>query len=586
MDHCGFEPYHVPQQSRRDKLRLISQSNLLPSPPPLLPPPSPFHHPDFHNSIKQETNNFMGFVYNSHNFILDPQNQDITTTNNPFLSSLPLPLPLPLYPQTTQHNHHQIQPQQSQDHDVVYRTTTDQVSNGQGLSLSLSSKQTNNSINHFQRIFNTNNEDNLLLLSSRSSVPLGPFTGYASILKGSRFLRPAQLLLDELCDVGNGIYTADKFENDVGLPDPSSDDFNGDGLIDDTLCSNEGTNRQRKKSTLVSMLHEVYRMYKFYYQQMHAVVASFETVAGLGNAAPYANLALKAMSKDFRSLKDAITDQLQSSYNNNNQNDDDLSSSLGNNSNPALYRKSVVHNNGDGFMDHQPVWRPQRGLPERAVTVLRAWLFEHFLHPYPTDTDKIMLAKKTGLSRSQVSNWFINARVRLWKPMVEEIHMLETRQQSQKTECQKDQHHPNNNHLPIATSSLDQNRLNSIQKSHQLELPSKRGRDDFDSSSIGHHQEQQQQPVSVPYDNLGSFLGNSNNGGGSVSLTLGLHHQNNGMSLVPDQTYPTVRRLGLDVNMNNNNNNNEGYMFGGFEGQNRPFIREIMGGQLLHDFVG
>lgn len=28
---------------------------------------------------------------------------------------------------------------------------------------------------------------------------------------------------------------------------------------------------------------------------------------------------------------------------------------------------------------------------------------------------------------TQVSNWFINARVRVWKPMVEEIHMLETK---------------------------------------------------------------------------------------------------------------------------------------------------------------
>ena len=28
----------------------------------------------------------------------------------------------------------------------------------------------------------------------------------------------------------------------------------------------------------------------------------------------------------------------------------------------------------------------------------------------------------------QVSNWFINSRVRLWKPMVEEIHSLETQQ--------------------------------------------------------------------------------------------------------------------------------------------------------------
>jgi hypothetical protein len=29
----------------------------------------------------------------------------------------------------------------------------------------------------------------------------------------------------------------------------------------------------------------------------------------------------------------------------------------------------------------QHAWRPQRGLPESAVSVLRAWLFEHFLHP-------------------------------------------------------------------------------------------------------------------------------------------------------------------------------------------------------------
>ncbi|WOH09628.1 hypothetical protein DCAR_0729086 [Daucus carota subsp. sativus] len=67
-------------------------------------------------------------------------------------------------------------------------------------------------------------------------------------------------------------------------------------------------------------------------------------------------------------------------------------------------------------------WRPQRQLPKRSVSVLRAWLFEQFLHPYPKDSDKHMLAKQTILSRSQVSNWFINARVRLWKPMVEEMY--------------------------------------------------------------------------------------------------------------------------------------------------------------------
>jgi len=29
----------------------------------------------------------------------------------------------------------------------------------------------------------------------------------------------------------------------------------------------------------------------------------------------------------------------------------------------------------------QQLWRPQRGLPERSVSVLRAWMFDNFLHP-------------------------------------------------------------------------------------------------------------------------------------------------------------------------------------------------------------
>ncbi|CAM8913612.1 unnamed protein product [Rhodiola kirilowii] len=80
-----------------------------------------------------------------------------------------------------------------------------------------------------------------------------------------------------------------------------------------------------------------------------------------------------------------------------------------------------------------PVWQSQRGLPAYAVAVFKNWLFEHFLHPYPSDTDKNLLAQQTGLSRNQVSNWFINARVRLWKPLVEEIHTLDEQQGQQAT---------------------------------------------------------------------------------------------------------------------------------------------------------
>ncbi|KAL7604763.1 hypothetical protein Lser_V15G20476 [Lactuca serriola] len=83
-----------------------------------------------------------------------------------------------------------------------------------------------------------------------------------------------------------------------------------------------------------------------------------------------------------------------------------------------------------GMMEPE-AWRPQRGLPERSVNILRAWLFEHFLHPYPSDADKHLLARQTGLSRNQVSNWFINARVRLWKPMVEEMYQQESKEEAE-----------------------------------------------------------------------------------------------------------------------------------------------------------
>eukprot|EP00899_Mesostigma_viride_P017738 jgi/Mesvir1/25966/Mv20953-RA.1 len=65
--------------------------------------------------------------------------------------------------------------------------------------------------------------------------------------------------------------------------------------------------------------------------------------------------------------------------------------------------------------------RAHRGLPIAAVEILRAWLFDHFCYPYPKQADKKELAKKVGLSPVQVSNWFINARVRLWRPLIKDI---------------------------------------------------------------------------------------------------------------------------------------------------------------------
>ena len=134
---------------------------------------------------------------------------------------------------------------------------------------------------------------------------------------------------------------------------------------------------------MIVLFLQVNRRYKQYYHQMQIVVSSFDVIAGCGAAKPYTALALQTISRHFRCLHDAITGQIRVSRR-----------SLG---------EQDVSENGKGVrisrlryvdqhlrqqralqqlgMMQQHAWRPQRGLPENSVSILRAWLFEHFLHP-------------------------------------------------------------------------------------------------------------------------------------------------------------------------------------------------------------
>ncbi|XP_041971221.1 homeobox protein PKNOX1-like [Aricia agestis] len=58
-------------------------------------------------------------------------------------------------------------------------------------------------------------------------------------------------------------------------------------------------------------------------------------------------------------------------------------------------------------------------LPRHATQVMRAWLFQHLVHPYPTEEEKRSLAAATRLTLLQVNNWFINARRRILQPMLD-----------------------------------------------------------------------------------------------------------------------------------------------------------------------
>lgn len=117
---------------------------------------------------------------------------------------------------------------------------------------------------------------------------------------------------------------------------------------------------------------------------MRTVVSSFEAVAGEGAAMVYSTLASKAMSKHFRCLRDGIVGQIQVTKKAMGEKDP-VAAGTTRGETPRLklldqclrQQKSFQQ---AGMVESHP-WRPQRGLPERSVSILRAWLFEHFLHP-------------------------------------------------------------------------------------------------------------------------------------------------------------------------------------------------------------
>lgn len=101
------------------------------------------------------------------------------------------------------------------------------------------------------------------------SAPFGPFTGYAAVLGRSRFLGPAEKLLEEICDVGGAASHVDRSVSDEGVLDADpmeAIDHDMDGA--DRAASDagpiSGAEQQWKKTRLISMMEEVSSGYLVY----------------------------------------------------------------------------------------------------------------------------------------------------------------------------------------------------------------------------------------------------------------------------------------------------------------------------------
>ncbi|KAJ0981808.1 hypothetical protein J5N97_010063 [Dioscorea zingiberensis] len=413
----------------------------------------------------------------------------------------------------------------------------------------------------------------------------GPM-GVVNVLRSSKYARPAQELLEEFCSVGRGQLKGSRIgRHHHGSSNPNNPSASASAAaagassssskdVPPALSPADRFEHQRKKAKLLSMLDEVDRRYNHYCDQMQMVVNSFDAVMGFGAATPYTALAQKAMSRHFRCLKDAIVAQLKQTCELLGEKDGGSSSGITKGETPrlklldqSLRQQRAFHQMG---MMEQEAWRPQRGLPERSVNILRAWLFEHFLHPYPSDADKHLLARQTGLSRNQVSNWFINARVRLWKPMVEEMYQQEAKdegedreqgegshqRQQSPTQQQQQQHQRPENNAPENDPSLVPTSISMHQRNPPDPAPSMSHQSSTDDAILAATELCGPDAHVGPGDDVfrmadygvASALGPAATRmmfgtAGDVSLTLGLRHTSN-TSSAPETNRFSIRDFG------------------------------------------
>ncbi|XP_073287645.1 homeobox protein ATH1-like isoform X2 [Primulina huaijiensis] len=259
-------------------------------------------------------------------------------------------------------------------------------------------------------------------LSFNSDKPL-----QLSLMSGSRFFQAMQEILAEIARYALLSYTSTCIGNGINVSFSSSCpsergfsalDFSdgidrGCGVISRNNLIQRGV--EAKKRQLLALLQVVDDQYNHCLDEVHTVISAFHAVTQL-DPNIHARFALPTIASMYKNLRERISCRI-------------LEISANFTECEPLQEKSfemsLVQKQWalQQLRKRDPqLWRPQRGLPERSVSVLRAWMFQNFLHPYPKDTEKHLLALRSGLTRSQVSNWFINARVRLWKPMIEEMY--------------------------------------------------------------------------------------------------------------------------------------------------------------------
>ncbi|XP_073301526.1 homeobox protein ATH1-like [Primulina huaijiensis] len=284
----------------------------------------------------------------------------------------------------------------------------------------------------------TSCSSNNLSLSFDSYKPLQP-----SPLLGSRLFQAMQEILAEIACYALVSYSTTGIDNGNNIPVLSSH----------CIFPSDKLEVEAKKKHMLALLQMIDEQYNRCMDEVHTVVSAFHAVTEL-DPNLHARFALPTISSMYKNLRARISCHILA---------------MGTNLNEGGDQEKEEKSFETSFIQKQwalqqlrksdsQLWRPQRGLPERSVSVLRAWMFQNFLHPYPKDAEKHLLAIKSGLTRNQVSNWFINARVRLWKPMIEEMYAEMSRRKARRNGEEQTDHgnfHINQLHFENIRFAMD-----------------------------------------------------------------------------------------------------------------------------------
>jgi hypothetical protein len=163
--------------------------------------------------------------------------------------------------------------------------------------------------------------------------------------------------------------------------------------------------------------------------------------------------------------------QIGSNNNNNNSNSTNNKIHHINNRADSSNEEDLSDDMGSNHSGSKKKQQKRGVLPKQATTIMRSWLFQHIVHPYPTEDEKRSIASQTNLTLLQVNNWFINARRRILQPMLDTANSLnESQGQNQNKSTSK-----NTSTKKLKTTSMQrfwpESIANAIQSATQKDEP-------------------------------------------------------------------------------------------------------------------